>query len=260
MKSAMSILWNLLEHPLTRGLSVDDPQATKQRRLIVRKKKFLHAIYSEWYRRLTVELPQQGDVLELGSGAGFFSELWPDVITSEIFPIPDIKLVADACRLPFADDALAAIVMTDVFHHIPDVQSFLSEAMRCVRPGGKLLMIEPWRTNWSEWVYTRLHQEPFLTCSGWNIPPLGGPLSGANGALAWIVFERDRGVFEKLYPDWQIVNIELMMPFSYLLSGGVSCRSLVPGWAYTFIRRLEQLLNQKRYAMFAFIGLELRLE
>jgi SAM-dependent methyltransferase len=248
-----------LEHPLTRGLSVDDPQTTALRRNIIQEKAFLRAIYSEWYSRLATALPQKGEVLELGSGAGFFSDFRPDVITSEIFPTPNIQLVADACRLPFSDDALAAIVMTDVFHHIPDVKSFLAEATRCVRPGGKLLMIEPWRTRWSEWIFTRHHPEPFLPCAGWDIP-LSGPLSGANGALPWIVFERDRKAFEELYPDWQVVNVELMMPFSYLASGGVSLCSLMPGWAYSLIRRLEQRLNQKRWAMFAFIGLELRLE
>lgn len=253
----MSILRHLLEHPMTRGLSVDDPQTTALRRDIIQEKTFLRSLYSEWYRRLVTALPQKGAVLELGSGAGFFSDFRPEVITSEIFPVPNIHLVADACRLPFSDDALAAIVMTDVFHHIPNVKSFFSEATRCVRPGGKLLMIEPWRTRWSERVYTHFHPEPFLPHAGWDIP-LSGPLSGANGALPWIVFERDRKIFEELYPDWQVVKVEPMMPLSYLVSGGVSLRSLMPGWAYNIIRNLEQRLDQKHWAMFAFIELELR--
>jgi len=253
----MSILKRLIEHPLTRGLSVDDPQTTTLRRNIIQEKAFLRAIYSEWYRCLVTALPKNGAVLELGSGAGFFSDFRTDVITSEIFPTPNIQLVADACQLPFSDDALVGIVMTDVFHHIPDVKSFLDEATRCIRPGGKVLMIEPWRTNWSQWVYTHLHPEPFIPSAGWDIPS-SGPLSGANGALPWIVFERDLKIFEKLYPDWQVVKVEPMMPFCYLVSGGVSLRSLMPGWAYNLIRRLEQRLDEKRWAMFAFIELELR--
>lgn len=48
-----------------------------------------------------------------------------------------------------------------------------------------------------------------------------------------------------------------MMLFSYLLSGGVSMRSLMPGWMYRPIGAFEQLLSQKHWAMFALIELEL---
>ena len=117
-------------------------------------------------------------------------------------------------------------------------------------------MIEPWRTPWSQWVYTHLHSEPFVHDSEWAIPR-SGPLSGANGALPWIVFQRDRALFETQYPRWRIRTIEPMMPVSYLLSGGVSMRSLMPGFMYRPIRALERIFFQKHWAMFALIELEL---
>jgi len=252
----MTFFNKILAHPLTRGLSVDDPCTTLLRRDIIQSKAFLRALYSEWYDRIIKVLPSKNNVLELGSGAGFLQEILPEVITSEVFETPGVRLIADACNLPLPDKILDAIVMTDVFHHIPNVSRFLLEAERCVLPGGKIVMIEPWRTPWSEWVYTHLHSEPFSTDSDWKIP-ITGPLSGANGALPWIVFHRDRALFEEQHPQWRINSIELMMPFSYLLSGGVSMRSLVPGWTYRPIRKLERVLCQKRWAMFAFIELEL---
>ena len=47
------------------------------------------------------------------------------------------------------------------------------------------------------------------------------------------------------------------MPFRYLLSGGVSLRSLVPGWSFALWRNLENLLRpwMKSLAMFALIVL-----
>ncbi len=251
----MSILNKILGHPLTRGLSVDDPRTTLLRQSIIQDKAFLRALYEEWYERIIGALSNKNDVLELGSGAGFFQFVLPEVITSEVFETPGVKLIADACALPLPDHSLDAIVMTDVFHHIPDVGRFFLEATRCVRPGGKIVMIEPWRTPWSEWVYTHLHSEPFYPDSGWEIPS-AGPLSGANGALPWIVFQRDRALFEAQYPQWRLKNIEPMMPFSYLLSGGVSMRNLLPGWMYRPIRVLERALGQKQWAMFALIELE----
>jgi SAM-dependent methyltransferase len=251
----MKILQKLLSHPLTHGLSVDDPKTTLLRRDIIQSKDFLRAIYCEWYGRILSALSKKDDVLELGSGAGFFHKFLPSVITSEVFEIPDIKLIADACDLPLPNQSLDAIVMTDVFHHIPDVNQFLIEATRCIRPGGKIVMIEPWRTPWSEWIYTRLHSEPFSPESGWKIPN-AGPLSGANGALPWIVFRRDQALFQTKHPLWQIRKIEPMMPFSYILSGGVSMRSLLPGWMYQPIRILERAFLERRWAMFALIELE----
>ena len=252
----MGFLGKILEHPLTRGLSVDDPRTTLLRRQIIQEKPFLKSLYAEWYERIVEALPHKEGVLELGSGAGFLQQYIPDVLTSEVFETPDVKLVIDSFDMALPDQSLNAIVMTDVLHHIPDVSRFFHEAARCIRPGGKIVMIEPWRTPWSDWVYTNLHPEPFLPDSGWEISDTG-PLSGANGALPWIVFQRDRDLFEARHPQWKINNIEPMMPISYLLSGGVSMRSLMPGFMYEPVRSTEGILRQKHWAMFALIELKL---
>jgi len=195
--------------------------------------------------------------LELGSGAGFLSDFVPDLITTEIFYCPHIRMVADAQRLPFADNSLRAIVMVEVLHHIPQPRHFFSEASRCVRKGGRIIMIEPWLTRWSQWIYTHLHHEPFLPESAvWEFPSTG-PLSGANGAMPWIIFERDRNQFIHEFPQWQIETIKPIMPFRYLVSGGVSLRSLMPGWSFGLWRGIETVMQpwMNNWAMFAQITL-----
>src|SRR5206468_8284916 len=138
-----------------------------------------------------------GGVLEVGSGAGFLSELLSGLITSEIMFLPGLSLVLDGCCLPFRDGALRAIVMTDVLHHISQPRLFFREATRSVEPGGVIAMVEPWRTAWSQWVYQNLHHEAFEPdVTRWEFPATGS-LSSANGALPWILFERDRAAFEK---------------------------------------------------------------
>ena len=156
------MLQGWLAHPLTRGLDIDDPRTTELRRSIIRDKKFLRRIYEEWYTALAGALPEvQGPVLELGSGAGFLREYIPDLVTSDVFPVPDVSIVLDAHALPFSDHSLRAIVMTNVLHHLARPRCFFAEAARCVKPGGAILMIEPWVTPWSRLVYTKLHYEPF---------------------------------------------------------------------------------------------------
>lgn len=250
------MIGQLLQHPLTRGLSVDDPRTTILRQRIIATKPFLRRLYAEWYGIIVGTLGERRRVLELGSGAGFFKAICPFAITSEILSTPGVDLIADACALPFPDGSLDAIVMTDVFHHIPDVSRFLAEATRCVGPGGKLVMLEPWHTPWSAWIYSHFHPEPYEPAAGWEIPAVG-PLSGANGALPWIVFVRDRARFAREFPCWRIHRILPLMPLAYLLSGGVSLRSLAPGWLYRPLRALESRLAQDRWAMFALIELEL---
>lgn len=118
-------------------------------------------------------------------------------------------------------------------------------------------MIEPWVTNWSRFVYTRFHHEPFEPkAEQWSFPA-SGPLSSANGALPWILFARDREPFQREFPQWEIKYIEPMMPFRYLISGGFSLRTLMWGRTFAAWRFLEQLLapGMDFWGMFARIVL-----
>jgi SAM-dependent methyltransferase len=237
-------------------LELDDPRTTQLRRRVIHGKGFLRRLYQEWYRLIAASLPVgDGVVLELGSGAGFLSEFVPQLITSEIVSGTDVCLVLDGMALPFAPASLRSIVMTDVLHHLPAPRRFFAEAARCVRPEGALVFIEPWVTWWSRLVYGHLHHEPFLPdAAAWECPP-GGPLSGANGALPWIIFKRDREQFEREFPEWRIQAITPMMPFRYVVSGGVSLRSLMPASTFGMWRGVETLLQpwMDQIAMFALI-------
>lgn len=248
-----------LVHPFTRGLDIDAPCTTQLRRRIIREKSFLRQIYQEWYRSIATSLPPGSEaVLELGSGAGFLNEFIPDLITSDVFQCPGVSTVVDAHALPFDNCSLRGIVMIEVLHHLSRPRQFFAEATRCVKTGGVIVMIEPWVTPWSRLVYKHLHHEPFHPeAAEWEFPSTG-PLSSANSALPWIVFERDRTQFEQEFPEWQIKTIALTMPFRYLVSGGASLRSLMPGWTFGLWQLLESTLNpwMDKLAMFAKIVLQ----
>ncbi|WP_319543676.1 methyltransferase domain-containing protein [uncultured Pseudodesulfovibrio sp.] len=252
-------LTKLLAHPLTQDMDIDDPLTTSVRREIIRSKPFLSKLYQEWYKRLAHDIPVgDGMVLELGSGAGFFKDIIPETITSEVFFLDSVDAVLDATQLPFRDAALKAIVMVDVLHHIPNSEAFLLEASRCLKPGGVISLIEPWVTPWSSVVYTHLHHEPFEPdVKQWEFPSCG-PLSGANGALPWIICSRDSHVWDDLLPDLRVESITPDWPFSYLASGGVSMRSLSPGWSFSSWRFLEKLLSPLRTKLAMFAAITIR--
>jgi SAM-dependent methyltransferase len=251
----------LLAHPDTRDLSLDDPRTTARRRGIIQKNRFVWRIYDEWYRLISGRIPEgPGGVLELGSGAGFLRQYIPDLITSEVFACPDVDLVLDARCLPFPSGSLKAITMVDVLHHVSGSRAILAEAQRCLRPGGSILMIEPWVSPWSRLIYQNLHHELFdPEAADWTIPETG-PLSSANGALPWIMFQRDRRVFESEFPDLNICEVRPFMPYRYLVSGGVSMRQLMPSGAFPLWCKFESwfLSSPDRWSMFALIHLTRR--
>jgi hypothetical protein len=252
----------LLEYPVNASLSVDSPETTMRRWEIIREKAPLRQIYDEWYRAVAGSLPS-GDnpVLEIGSGAGFLTDYVENLITSDVLALPNIDRVIDACAgLTFDDASLRGIAMVNTLHHLPDVTVFLREATRCLERGGAVSMVEPWHTRWSRFVYRKLHHEPFEPdAPSWRFES-SGPLSGANGALPWMVFERDRDRFQDEFPELEVSELRLVMPIRYLLSGGVSMRALIPSWSFGLVRGVERALEpaMPSLAMFAHIAVRRR--
>jgi SAM-dependent methyltransferase len=244
---------------MVRNKILDDPMTSFCRAQQIQNNTFLKKLYEDWYRSIEAFLPaSKGTILEVGSGGGFLRDIIPSIITSEILDVHHVDIQLDARYLPFADASLSGIVMVGVFHHIPDIRRFLKEAARCVKPGGRIIMNEPWVSLWSSFVYKYLHYEPFLIKEDdWRFIS-SGPLTGANSALPWIVFNRDRQIFEKDFHQWRIHEIILHTPISYLLSGGLAVNSLFSGRLFKFCRSLERLLSPliSFTAMFALIVLE----
>ena len=197
-------LLDRLTLPATREIeNLDDTSATVLHAEIIQQKRFLKKLYFDFYRRLKLsinnDILDQGKIIELGSGGGFIKDVIPNALTSEVLHIPSVDLIFSATLMPFEDASVDAIVMIDVLHHIADVKAFFREAVRCLKPGGRVAMIEPANTVWGRFIYQNFHHEAFDPKAEWAFESQG-PLSTANGALPWIVFHRDREVFEKEFP------------------------------------------------------------
>jgi SAM-dependent methyltransferase len=212
---------------------LDDPGRYEELFKCIRGKRVLELMYREVYAKYAACLarcPGDGAVVEIGSGAGFAREVVPELVTSDILQYPNIDLLLDARRLPFGSGTLRAILMYNVFHHIPDVGAFLGEAERALRPGGRIFILDEHPGYISVPVLRYLHHEPYDPHAGWTFQSTG-PLSGANGALSWIVFRRDRAEFMRRYPHLDIVRYEPHTPLRYWLGGGLRNWSLLPaGW------------------------------
>jgi len=249
----------ILKLPELDKVDINDPKTTILRKQIIHRKQFLYKLYLDFYMQMFTmikEIPK-GPIIELGSGPGFIKEIAPTIITSEVFLIPNLDLVFSGHNLPFKDQSVSCFLMLDVFHHIPKPLQFLLEAERCLRKGGRIVMIEPYNSLFGRFFYRNFHHECFDPSAGWEHQEQG-PLSGANGALPWIIFIRDKQKFIQNLPNLKIKLIQPHTPFAYLLSGGVSFRSFLPGIFFKPVRFFEKLLSplNKELGLFVTISLE----
>ncbi len=224
---------------------LDAPSATLRHGEIIQSKPFLRHLYRQWYQSISKRIASavnQRTVIELGSGGGFIKDFIPDAITSDVLALPNVDQRFSATEMPFDDASIDAVVMIDVLHHIPDVRAYFRELERSLRPGGKSIMIEPANTRWGRFIYQNFHHEPFDPQSQWELPG-SGPMTDANGAIPWIVFQRDRKEFQAEFPGLKINCFKPHSPLRYLLSGGVSMRQLVPSWTFKPITLFENLCS-----------------
>lgn len=245
----MKIKYNI-EYPL------DSPERTLYHREIILRKYFLRKIYVQWYDEFIKEIKNlpNDTFIELGSGGGFLKELEPRVICTDILDLSSNDMTFSALEMPFKNNSVGGIFMVDTLHHIPDIELFLNEANRVLAKNGKIIMIEPANTLWGRFIYKNFHHEPFDVEGDWTIPA-SGPLSGANGALPWIVFERDQLIFNEKFPNLKIELISYRNPFLYLVSGGVSFRQLLPNFMYPVVNAMDKLLPKiyRQISMFQLI-------
>ncbi len=127
------------------------------------------------------------NVLDMCCGTGDLSRLLYDkgaCVFSLDFSIPMIlkgiekswikgwPVSADACRLPFKDKTFHFITIAFGVRNIPDIKNFVSEAVRVVKPKGRLIILELTRPDN---IFIGFIYKLYLTKL---LPLLGGVISG----------------------------------------------------------------------------------
>lgn len=246
------LLRRWLSEPSLRGLNPGSVEFTVAHRKILTKKQAVRTIFESYYRRChSLDLYHFGDVqglrVELGTGAGFIKELYPDVLTSDVKGLPFIDLVARAECLPFPPGSVRTIYAINVFHHLSHPRAYFREMLRVLVPGGGVVMIEPYHGAVAKIIYKRLFTmesyEP--DAPTWEAPVIG-PAVGANQALSYIVFTRDKKILDEEFPDLQVVADEPHSHLAYLASGGINFRQLLPDRFVSSLLRLEEALPSLR--------------
>jgi len=249
MKRPLTRLRERLTDPEVAACDPDSVEFAIAHRKVVQGKPMVRDLFASFYaecramdRRHFGDTP--GARLEIGSGSSFMADLYPDVIATDVIPVPFVQIVLSAEEMPLGDGTLRSIYGINVFHHLSQPRRFFRECRRVLQPGGGVVLIEPYHGPLARFVFRNLHgSERFdPSVSSWEAGGATGTMSGANQALSYVVFTRDRRRFEREYPELEIVVDRPHTHLRYLLSGGVNFRQVIPSSFGGAVAKLEDIL------------------
>lgn len=238
-----------LELEAIRNIDMNSQERISIHREIITSKPMMRNVFFSFFEKIDFldkkHFESTGPRIEIGAGAFPINECIDGVIASDYVDGSHLGMKLDALDMDLPDRSVGAFYGQNVFHHFDDPEKFFAEADRCLQPGGGIILIEPYFGPFAQAVYKNLSDgESFdKNQKNWN-SGTGGPMVGANQALSYIVFIRDRADFEKKFPHLQITEQYVFTNFMrYLLSGGLNFRQLVPSGAGNFIKAIEFLLS-----------------
>lgn len=243
----MKRISDFLSDPLLVGMDVDGVNRLELHRMMLAKKRMLRDVFSEFHH-LFKKLDQQffagnGAEVELGAGISPMRDSYPNVLATDIVDAPHLDKVINAEAMDFADNSVRTIYGQNCFHHFPHPDAFLFELERVLIPGGGAILLEPYYGPFASFVFKRISRtEGFDKKSpSWETPD-AGPMNGANQALSYIVFVRDRSEFVRKHPSLEIVHERRVGNYlKYLMSGGLNFRQLLPDSLTSTVSFIEKL-------------------
>jgi SAM-dependent methyltransferase len=245
----MRWLLEKLQEPRLRGINVDDVDLVYKHREILRMKPIMLGVMEEFYstcRGLDDSyLSGSGLRIEIGGGSSIFKDFFPDVIVTDIKPATYVDRTLNAQKMDLAHNSVRAFYGINCFHHFPEPDRFFSELNRVLVPGGGCILIEPYYGPSARFMYKRLFKSETFDPQqkDWSGEVGQGAMTNANQALSYIVFRRDRVLFDQRHPELEIVYQQRIRNYiRYVLSGGLNFRKLVPDSTVPLLKALECLL------------------
>lgn len=227
---------------MTSRQSSEAAQQHLARRRVWESKYAIRACYRDWFERLRPFIVA-GRSLEVGAGSGHFKTLWPELIESDVVRTPYIDLVADGMRLPVAGKSLGNLLVVDLLHHLRDPHRFFDEAARVLRPGGRVLAIEPYITPLSWAGYRLLHHED-IYFGGYHRSEVEDDPWAGNLALPNLLFGREATDWPVRHPELRIIHRRHFSLLDFQCAGGFKPYAFVSNarlydWLLAVDRRLD---------------------
>ena len=216
----------------------------------------LRFVYGEIYRGIRARCSTDGAMLEIGSGIGVSKAFFDNLVTSDVVKTPYVDRAISAYEIePDVGGAWANIFAIDVLHHLKQPMRFFESAAAVLKPGGRIILVEPAATLGGRVFYSLCHHEPIqpqLIVPSFEFEANGPDGEFANMGMGLGVFMRTRELAEALLAEWGLrcKEVSFQDVFAYPLTGGYSKPQLLPTIALQGLLKLEQYLPQWFYRLF----------
>ena len=235
-----------LQEPRLIGIDPDSEEMLAIHSKVLYEKPMMREVFSEFYDTcISLDKKYFGNStakrVEIGAGVSFFKKKYPEIISTDIKKAENLDMVVDAQGMPFENKTIRAIYGINCFHHFPNPELFFNELERVLDKGCGCILIDPYYGSVAKRFYKKIFDtETFdMTQKEWVNESLGF-MNGANQALSYIVFVRDKKKFEEKYPDLEIVVQKPLNNYMrYLLSGGLNFRQILPSFFSPVIKFFE---------------------
>lgn len=109
---------------------------------------------------------QSDDILDVGCGSSKIIQFLPGAIGLDynlsklryLRPCHSRLVHGSIFGLPFADESFETVICSQVIEHIPDTESAVSELLRVLKPGGRLILGTPDYAGWQWPVIERIYE------------------------------------------------------------------------------------------------------
>jgi hypothetical protein len=122
--------------------------------------------------------------------------------------------------------SLSNLVVIDLLHHLVDPHTFFDQAARVLRPGGRILMIEPYITPLSFLCYRVLHHEDIWFGGYQRTSGRKDPWHG-NLAMLNILLRRGPRCWADRHPSLVFIKQQLFGILDFQLAGGFKPYAIV---------------------------------
>jgi len=220
----------------------------------------LSFLLTERFAFLVENIDPDQRVLEVGAGQGTVRSFLPGVqlIQTDVHDGDWLDAVASAEALPFADGEFDALICIAAIHHMDYPLAALKEFSRVIRPGGKILILEPH----ASWLLRRLLSVRGHEYVDESVDPFGPEACqrnddnwDGNNVIGDLIFDQPERLKDRL-PELEMTHRRFSECVLFMNSGGVNHKAPhvpLPMFVLKMIRGLDGVLCNRAPDAFALV-------